>query len=97
MGQSVPPHRSPAKETMSADPHTAPRTLPRMIVRGALALELVPGSQPGRAALRQAEAGGFKSAVEWRDSGRPIPEGDEARALVRDLERQLAAARSAQI
>ena len=46
---------------------------------------------------RQAEAGGFKSAVEWRDSGRPIPEGDEARALVRDLERQLAAARSAQI
>lgn len=28
-----------------------------MVVRGALALELVPGSQPGRAALRQAEAG----------------------------------------
>ncbi len=57
MRESVTPHRSPAKETMSADPHAAPRTLPRMIVRGALALELVPGSQPGRAALRQAEAG----------------------------------------
>ena len=28
---------------------------------------------------RQAEAGGFHAAVEWRDSGRPIPEGDEAR------------------
>jgi hypothetical protein len=30
---------------------------PRMVVRGALALELEPGSQPGRAALRQAGAG----------------------------------------
>ncbi|WP_213954023.1 MULTISPECIES: crotonase/enoyl-CoA hydratase family protein [unclassified Variovorax] len=33
---------------------------------------------------RQAQAEGFKSAVQWRDSGRPIPEGDEARALIRD-------------
>jgi enoyl-CoA hydratase len=38
---------------------------------------------------RQAQADGFKSAVEWRDSGRPIPEGDEARALVAELERKL--------
>lgn len=36
---------------------------------------------------RYAQAHGFKAAVEWRDSGRPIPEGDEARALVRDLEK----------
>lgn len=43
---------------------------------------------------RQAQAEGFKSAVEWRDSGRPIPEGDEARALVASLEKQLAAARA---
>ena len=42
---------------------------------------------------RQAEAKGFKNAIEWRDSGRPIPEGDEARALVADLERQLEQAR----
>ena len=35
---------------------------------------------------RQAQAQGFKSAVEWRDSGRPIPEGDEARALIRAME-----------
>ncbi|MBX3634536.1 MAG: crotonase/enoyl-CoA hydratase family protein [Rubrivivax sp.] len=35
---------------------------------------------------RQAQAEGFKSAVQWRDSGRPIPEGDEARALIRELE-----------
>jgi enoyl-CoA hydratase len=35
---------------------------------------------------RQAQAEGFKSAVQWRDSGRAIPEGDEARALVRELE-----------
>jgi hypothetical protein len=34
-----------------------------MIVRGALALELVPGSQPGRAALRQAEAGALAGLV----------------------------------
>ena len=38
---------------------------------------------------RQAEVSGFKSAVEWRDSGRPIPEGDEARALILTLEKQL--------
>jgi len=31
---------------------------------------------------RQAQAEGFKSAVQWRDSGRAIPEGDEARELV---------------
>ena len=43
---------------------------------------------------RQAQVEGFKSAVEWRDSGRPIPEGDEARALVADLEKRLREARS---
>ena len=41
---------------------------------------------------RQAQADGFKAAVEWRDSGRPIPEGDEARTLIADLERRLAEA-----
>lgn len=35
---------------------------------------------------RYAQAEGFKAAVEWRDSGRPIPEGDEAREQVRALE-----------
>jgi enoyl-CoA hydratase len=35
---------------------------------------------------RHAQEAGFKSAVEWRDSGRPIPEGDEARALIREME-----------
>lgn len=39
---------------------------------------------------RQAQAEGFKSAVDWRDSGRPIPEGDEARALVVELEKRIA-------
>jgi enoyl-CoA hydratase len=39
---------------------------------------------------RQAQADGFKAAVEWRDSGRPIPEGDEARALVAELEQRIA-------
>lgn len=34
-----------------------------MVVRGALALELVPGSQPGRAALRQAEAGALAGLI----------------------------------
>jgi len=28
---------------------------------------------------RYAQAEGFKAAIQWRDSGRPIPEGDEAR------------------
>ena len=36
---------------------------------------------------RFAEAQGFKDAVAWRDSGKPIPEGDEARQLVRDMEK----------
>ena len=35
---------------------------------------------------RYAQAEGFKAAVQWRDSGKPIPEGDEARSLVRDLD-----------
>jgi enoyl-CoA hydratase len=44
---------------------------------------------------RHAQVEGFKSAVQWRDSGRAIPEADEARALVASLEAQLEAARSA--
>ena len=35
---------------------------------------------------RYAQEAGFKEAVKWRDSGRPIPEGDEARALIREIE-----------
>jgi len=35
---------------------------------------------------RHAQTHGFKSAIEWRDSGRPIPEGDEARERVRRME-----------
>jgi enoyl-CoA hydratase len=37
---------------------------------------------------RFAQEAGFKEAVAWRDSGRPIPEGDEARALIEELERK---------
>ena len=35
---------------------------------------------------RYAQEAGFKAAVEWRDSGRPIPEGDEARRLIGEME-----------
>ncbi len=35
---------------------------------------------------RYAQDQGFKAAVQWRDSGRPIPEGDEARGLIREME-----------
>jgi len=35
---------------------------------------------------RYAQDQGFRAAVQWRDGGAPIPEGDEARALVRELE-----------
>ncbi|MEM7358262.1 MAG: crotonase/enoyl-CoA hydratase family protein [Pseudomonadota bacterium] len=35
---------------------------------------------------RYAQTHGFKAAVEWRDSGRPIPEGDEARDQISELE-----------
>ncbi len=35
---------------------------------------------------RYAQQAGFKAAIAWRDSGRPIPEGDEARALIREME-----------
>jgi enoyl-CoA hydratase len=38
---------------------------------------------------RYAQAEGFKAAVAWRDSGRPIPEGDEAREHIRALEERL--------
>ena len=44
---------------------------------------------------RQAQAEGFKTAVQWRDSGRPIAEADEARALIVELEERLARARAA--
>jgi enoyl-CoA hydratase len=36
---------------------------------------------------RYAQAEGFKAAVAWRDSGQPIPEGDDARERTRALER----------
>jgi enoyl-CoA hydratase len=39
---------------------------------------------------RYAQTEGFKAAIEWRDSGRPIPEGDEARALIRENGRKTA-------
>ena len=35
---------------------------------------------------RHAQEAGFKAAVEWRDSGRAIPEGDEARELIRQMD-----------
>ena len=35
---------------------------------------------------RYAQEQGFKAAVRWRDSGAAIPEGDEARALIREME-----------
>ena len=42
--------------------------------------------QPGGDVVSaHAQAEGFKAAVEWRDTGRPIPEGDEARELARTL------------
>ncbi|HMN56212.1 MAG TPA: crotonase/enoyl-CoA hydratase family protein [Ottowia sp.] len=37
---------------------------------------------------RHAQEHGFKAAVQWRDSGRPIPEGAEAQALIREMERK---------
>ncbi|WP_428523148.1 crotonase/enoyl-CoA hydratase family protein [Roseibium sp.] len=40
---------------------------------------------------RYAQTEGFKAAIDWRDSGRPIPEGDEARALIREMDQKLQA------
>ncbi len=34
---------------------------------------------------RYAQQEGFKAAVQWRDSGKPIPEGHEARELIRQM------------
>lgn len=39
---------------------------------------------------RHAQAHGFKDAVAWRDSGRPIPQGDAARALIAELDALIA-------
>ena len=38
---------------------------------------------------RYAQTEGFKAAIEWRDSGRDIPEGDEARRKIAELEQKL--------
>jgi len=35
---------------------------------------------------RYAQHAGFKAAIQWRDSGRPIPQGDEARRMIRELQ-----------
>lgn len=35
---------------------------------------------------RYSQEAGFKAAIEWRDSGRHIPEGDEARQLIKEIE-----------
>ena len=40
---------------------------------------------------RYAQTEGFKAAVQWRDSGRNIPEGDEARQEIARMEAQLKA------
>ena len=40
---------------------------------------------------RYAQVEGFKAAVQWRDSGKAIPEGDEAREQIRDLDARRAA------
>ena len=37
---------------------------------------------------RYAQTHGFKAAVKWRDSGKPIPQGDEARELIREMDEQ---------
>ena len=37
---------------------------------------------------RYAQEHGFKAAVQWRDSGKAIPEGAEAQALIREMERK---------
>ena len=39
---------------------------------------------------RYAQDQGFKAAVQWRDGGQPIPEGEDARHLIRDLEAKAA-------
>jgi enoyl-CoA hydratase len=39
---------------------------------------------------RYAQDQGFKAAVQWRDGGEPIPEGEEARHMIRDLEAKAA-------
>lgn len=44
---------------------------------------------------RYSHVHGFKAAVEWRDSGRPIPEGDQARALIAELDEIIAGRSSA--
>jgi enoyl-CoA hydratase len=44
---------------------------------------------------REAQAHGFKAAVQWRDSGRAIPEGEEARRLIAELEAEIAALKAA--
>jgi hypothetical protein len=48
---------------MSAHPTASPSPKSRMVVRGALALELVPGSQPDRAVLGQADAGALAERI----------------------------------
>jgi enoyl-CoA hydratase len=39
---------------------------------------------------RHAQVHGFKDAVAWRDSGKPIPQGDEARELIAKLDAEIA-------
>lgn len=38
---------------------------------------------------RYSQVHGFREAINWRDSGKPIPEGDEARRQIAELEKQL--------
>jgi hypothetical protein len=48
---------------MTTESPAAPTARPRMIVRGALALELKPGTRPDQAALRQDEAGALATLI----------------------------------
>ena len=46
---------------------------------------------------RYSQVHGFKAAVAWRDSGRSIPEGDQARILIDELDALIAQAAAAKI
>ncbi len=59
---SVPP-AAPLNETMTTESSAVSPARPRMVVRGALALELVPETQPARTALDQDTAGALAMLI----------------------------------
>lgn len=77
----------PTFSTLRIDKDTTHPRIARLLLNRPERLNATRHNPEGMWFRRYAQQEGFKAAVQWRDSGQPIPEGDEARELIRQMEK----------